>query len=1097
LSSLILLLTAQAVVGSPTAAHAVQYPHSQVVSQKPAAWTPWVQNGWVSALAQVGTKMIAGGSFSSVQEFGTSTSLSRTNLFSFDATTGVIDPDFHPTLDGVVNALQAAPDGQSVFVGGRFHTVNGQTRNVLTELSVSTGAIVPGFTTRVSGGPVADMVVRGTTLYVGGGFTRVNGVTRPYLAAVDATTGALDTGLAPVITGTFNGGTTSVDGLDVTPDGSSMVVVGNFTAIDGQDRTQIAQFDLTSAPNILADWETNRLKPLCLSRFTSYPEDVDYSPDGSYFVLATTGAFMGGFNAGVLCDTVSRWETNSVGSALQPTWIDYAGGDTQTAIAVTSVAVYTSGHMRWENDPYGGDQAGPGAVARQGLAALDPINGLPLPWNPSRSIANGSWRGTLLATSEGLWIGTDVTSIAHQTHRRLAFFPLDGGTTIPPADPGTLPGTLFSLASKTCPSADPSILYRVNAGGPALPSSDCGPDWGGDTSGSPSPLHNGGSNTATWGPVGSVDPTVPASTPPAVFESERWSPSDSPPMEWTFPVPAGTNVAVRLYFANQYPGTSQVGERVFTVSIDGQDVLTNYDIVADVGDRVGTTKTFNVTSLGTITVTTQHVVENPLLNAVEIVDLDATPVHPVPQTYLVSRTFDGITAGSPTNLQTPTIDWSQGRGAFMLSGTLYYGWQDGNLYSRKFDGTTLGAATLLNPYVIGPGPVFSGVTGAFYSNGYLYYAVKDDPTMHARYFQPEAGILGAVQFDVPSNGFDWSQATGLTMANDRLYWATPDENLHSAVFAGNAPQPGTGSIISGPATGDGQQWGGSGMFVLSTLASHDTEAPTAPSDLHATWVAATQVDLAWGPSTDNIGVSSYEIYRDGSPLATVEGTQTTYPDASAAPDTSYAYKVFAKDAAGNVSDPSNQLNVTTPTGAVAFSDDFETGDLSNWSSSTGMSVQSVDVHTGTYAALASASGDRAYARVTLPGTYPSLSTDAAFKVVSQGANSVNLLRFQTDAGANIATLFVSSTGRLMLRNDVGATNVSSSTVVSTGSWHQVEVRLAISGASSTVQVLLDGSQVTALSTTLNLGTNPIGRLNLGDNNTGRTFQVVYDDVVAT
>ena len=60
--------------------------------------------------------------------------------------------------------------------------------------------------------------------------------------------------------------------------------------------------------------------------------DVDIAPDGSYFVIGTTGAFMGGANAGVLCDTASRWEINATGTALQPTWVDYTGGDTTFSV---------------------------------------------------------------------------------------------------------------------------------------------------------------------------------------------------------------------------------------------------------------------------------------------------------------------------------------------------------------------------------------------------------------------------------------------------------------------------------------------------------------------------------------------------------------------------------------------------------------------------------------------------------------------------------------------------------------------------------------------------------------------------------------------
>lgn len=91
----------------------------------------------------------------------------------------------------------------------------------------------------------------------------------------------------------------------------------------------------------------------------------------------------------------------------------------------------------------------------------------------------------------------------------------------------------------------------------------------------------------------------------------------------------------------------------------------------------------------------------------------------------------------------------------------------------------------------------------------------------------------------------------------------------------------------------------------------DTTPPSKPGNLTASDVQATSVTLTWDPSTDNVGVVAYDIYRAGGLLASIEPV-TTYQDLSVDPETSYQYEVRAQDAAGNESDPSDPLDVTTP-----------------------------------------------------------------------------------------------------------------------------------------------------------------------------------------
>ncbi len=100
--------------------------------------------------------------------------------------------------------------------------------------------------------------------------------------------------------------------------------------------------------------------------------------------------------------------------------------------------------------------------------------------------------------------------------------------------------------------------------------------------------------------------------------------------------------------------------------------------------------------------------------------------------------------------------------------------------------------------------------------------------------------------------------------------------------------------------------------TVNPKAGSDSEQPTSPVLSSAAASGPTQVLLAWAASTDNVAVASYEVVRNGSPLASVAGLTWSYTDSGAAANTSYTYSVRAFDAAGNCSSPSNTLAVTTP-----------------------------------------------------------------------------------------------------------------------------------------------------------------------------------------
>ncbi|WP_083189155.1 glycosyl hydrolase family 18 protein [Paenibacillus sp. KS1] len=97
--------------------------------------------------------------------------------------------------------------------------------------------------------------------------------------------------------------------------------------------------------------------------------------------------------------------------------------------------------------------------------------------------------------------------------------------------------------------------------------------------------------------------------------------------------------------------------------------------------------------------------------------------------------------------------------------------------------------------------------------------------------------------------------------------------------------------------------------VTTSAVIIDTEPPTAPANLTASTVTTNSVSLSWIASTDNIGVTGYDIYNGTS--LTGSSTTTSYTVTGLTANTAYTFTVKAKDAAGNVSAASNALTVTT------------------------------------------------------------------------------------------------------------------------------------------------------------------------------------------
>jgi chitodextrinase len=155
----------------------------------------------------------------------------------------------------------------------------------------------------------------------------------------------------------------------------------------------------------------------------------------------------------------------------------------------------------------------------------------------------------------------------------------------------------------------------------------------------------------------------------------------------------------------------------------------------------------------------------------------------------------------------------------------------------------------------------------------------------------------------------WDVASDLTVAGYDVY--------RNGVLIGTSPDPSFSDTGLSPTTSfsytvdaydsQGNISAESASVVATTPA--DTTPPTVPSGLSGT-VGAQEIDLGWQPSSDNVGVTGYDIYRNGTKIASTTGT--TYADSSVRQGRTYKYRVDAYDAAGNISATTAPLSVTYP-----------------------------------------------------------------------------------------------------------------------------------------------------------------------------------------
>jgi outer membrane protein assembly factor BamB len=345
-----------------------------------------------------------------------------------------------------------------------------------------------------------------------------------------------------------------------------------------------------------------------------------------------------------------------------------------------------------------------------------------------------------------------------------------------------------------------------------------------------------------------------------------------------------------------------------------------------------------------------------------------------------------------------------------------------------------------------------------------------------------AGVLAASTYTVPAGGTNGTYLIDASTGAIDAFLPSPTGAFSQPVFAGNY-------LLLGSLAGV--------LNAYVERSTGDTQPPTAPGGVSAVWTSdGSAVDVSWTPGTDDRTIASYRVFRNGMMIGTTSSSTTSYVDSTAPTAGVSAYSVESIDSSGNCSPLSPATVATQPAGTPAFSDGFESGNFSHWTQNVGMTVESSLVDTGNWAARATSTGTWTYAYTSVPLQGTTMYVKLRFYVVSHGTNNVDLLSLKSAAGQVLGVVSMTATNRLLLRDGVTGVNTVSTTKVSTGSWHSLELTLDANDPNSAADVWLDGTEVPGLQLTGTFGSDPAALLQIGDQHNGRQFDVAFDNVIA-
>ena len=471
-------------------------------------WNP-AANGPVYALSVVGSNVIIGGSFTAINGLG------RSRLASVNAVTG-LPTAWMPEANSTVNAVQPYTSlifippffiipYTTVFVGGSFTDIGGQTRNRLAQLDpfVNTNNATswdPNLNSTVNA-----LSLSGSTLYAGGFFTTVGTSNRNYLAAISTSSG--------LVTPWNPKPNSSVYALAATT--TNVFVGGAFTTIGGSNRTYLAALASGVNTNMATLWNpgpNNTVRALAIINdlvwAAGFFDNVGSAPALGYcriFIstggpVYTTGAggvgralavsgsrmYVGGSirTGGQVQNNVAKLDANT--GALITSWNPNVKGSSVRALAFSGTNLYVGGYFTnaggfvrtnlaaistngvvnstWDPAPnstvyalaisggtvfLGGSFNVIDGVTRKGLASVGTATGTVTTWDPSATKSGGTaYIYSLLTSGSTVYVGGYFTDIGGANRNYIARIDATTG-----------------VASSWNPNADYSVYALALSGG--------------------------------------------------------------------------------------------------------------------------------------------------------------------------------------------------------------------------------------------------------------------------------------------------------------------------------------------------------------------------------------------------------------------------------------------------------------------------------------------------------------------------------------------------------------------------------------------------------------------------------------------------------